>query len=63
MKHIIIAGFGFVGYYAYQELKKLSNTKITIIDKKDHFLFTPLLHETICNTLSIKDVTINVNDV
>src|SRR3989338_8320914 len=45
---IVIAGAGFAGIYTLRRLlKKLKQdeAEITIIDQRNYFLFTPLLHE------------------
>ncbi|MDO8430588.1 MAG: NAD(P)/FAD-dependent oxidoreductase [Candidatus Taylorbacteria bacterium] len=46
--HIVIVGGGFGGVYTAKNLYKLFNKNevdITIINKSNYFLFTPLLHE------------------
>ncbi|HEY9596042.1 MAG TPA: NAD(P)/FAD-dependent oxidoreductase [Cyanophyceae cyanobacterium] len=54
--HICILGGGFGGLYtalSLQRFRKLKshNCKITLIERKDHFLFTPLLYELITGEL------------
>lgn len=46
-KKCIILGFGFGGYHFYKNLSKNFKKEhdITVIDKRNYFLFTPLLHE------------------
>src|ERR1700733_12141647 len=47
-KHIVIIGSGFGGIYAAKHLKPLIQSgeiEVTIINKTNYFLFTPLLHE------------------
>ena len=46
-KKIVILGAGFGGYQAYKTLPDWvhRNHSVTVIDKKNHFLFTPLLPE------------------
>jgi NADH:ubiquinone reductase (H+-translocating) len=48
IKNIVIVGGGFGGIYTYKTLRSLSlprDVKLTLIDQKNHFLFTPLLPE------------------
>src|SRR3989338_5814382 len=45
---VVIVGGGFGGIYTARHLERLfeeSNIEITIINKTNYFLFTPLLHE------------------
>ena len=54
--HICIVGGGFGGLYTALRLSQLpwttqSQPKITLIDKNDHFLFSPLLYECITGEL------------
>jgi|GEM_PF-5259425 len=45
-KHLVIIGGGFAGVYAYRSMSSLlrSQYKVTIIDERNYFLFTPFLH-------------------
>lgn len=52
---IVIVGAGFGGIYCYLELCKVLNRKsveITLINKTNHFVFTPLIHEVATGGLS-----------
>jgi NADH dehydrogenase len=56
-KRILILGGGFAGIYLARRLaKKLSRAKfeIVLVDKRNYFLFTPLLHEVASATISDK---------
>ena len=46
-KRIVIVGAGFGGIYTYQSLPRWvkASCDVTIIDRRNHFLFTPLLPE------------------
>lgn len=52
-KNLVILGAGFGGIYAYRSLSKkvFDEYKVTIIDRNNHFLFTPLLHEVATGSL------------
>lgn len=45
MKHIVIVGGGFAGVYAARGLLHRHDIKLTLVNKKNYFLFMPMLHE------------------
>jgi NADH dehydrogenase len=54
-KKILILGAGFGGLYAYRSLYKhfdRDDIEVTIVNKTNYFLFTPLLHEVATGGLS-----------
>ncbi|MGB0925152.1 MAG: NAD(P)/FAD-dependent oxidoreductase [Minisyncoccia bacterium] len=57
-KNLVILGAGFGGMYAYKSLSKkvFDEYNVTIIDKNNHFLFTPLLHEVATGSLGALQV-------
>lgn len=63
-KHIVILGGGFGGVYAALELDKTlardPDIRITLINRENFFLFTPMLHEVAASDL---DITHIVNPV
>jgi len=60
MKHVVIIGAGFAGLMALKQLVKSKNLKLTLINKNNHFLFTPrlteLLNKSISKKIVIKDI-------
>jgi NADH dehydrogenase len=60
-KHIIILGGGFAGVYALKKLYKRyrgnNNVSITLVNTRNYFLFTPLLHEVATGSLWPENVT------
>lgn len=53
--HIVILGAGFGGIYAFLNLRRrlsVSDADITIVNRTNYFLFTPLLHEVATGGLS-----------
>jgi len=58
---IVILGGGFGGIYAYKYLHRIfsrdSSVEISLVDKKNYFLFTPLLHEVATGSLGPHSVT------
>jgi NADH dehydrogenase len=62
--HIVILGGGFGGLYAAMHLEKTiardPNVEITLVNRENFFLFTPMLHEVAASDL---DITHIVNPV
>jgi len=56
-KRLIIIGGGFAGVNVIRKLKH-SNVDITLIDKRNHHLFQPLLYQAATATLSARDICI-----
>lgn len=65
-KKIVILGCGFGGMYVAKELLgevKKGAIDLTIINKTNYFLFTPLLHEVATGGLSPASVTESLRDI
>ncbi len=62
---IVIVGGGFGGVYTAKYLYKLlkDNVDITIINKNNYFLFTPLLHEVATGGLSPKSIVESLREI
>jgi NADH dehydrogenase len=62
---IVIIGGGFGGIYTAQNLEKTLGGKaeITLINKSNYFLFTPLLHEVATGGLTPKSVTEPIREI
>jgi NADH dehydrogenase len=58
--HIVILGGGFAGLYTAMELEKaLKNdpdTTITLVNRDNYFLFTPMLHEVAASDLDLTNI-------
>lgn len=56
-KRIVILGGGFAGLYAAMELEKLlagqRDVEITLLNRENFFLFTPMLHEVAASDLDL----------
>lgn len=62
MKRIVIVGAGFVGLRVARLLRKKDPTlEIFLIDKKDHFLFTPWIIDALAGDIKYEDITIDLN--
>ncbi len=56
MKHVIIAGAGFAGINAANCLGNKPNIKVTLIDKRNHHIFQPLLYQVAMAGLSPAEI-------
>ncbi|MFN9878796.1 MAG: FAD-dependent oxidoreductase, partial [Planctomycetota bacterium] len=45
MKSVVIVGGGFAGLNAAKALNKLADVQVTLIDRRNHHLFQPLLYQ------------------
>ena len=63
--HIVILGAGFGGVYTYKSLPRwIKDTcDITLVDKNNHFLFTPLLAEVAGSSLDQHSVVEPIRDI
>ena len=52
---VVIVGGGFAGIHAAQSLKNM-NVSVTLIDKRNHHLFQPLLYQVALAVLSPADI-------
>jgi NADH dehydrogenase len=43
--HVVIVGGGFGGLYATKELGKAAEVEVTLVDRRNHHLFQPLLYQ------------------
>ncbi len=64
-KKIVILGGGFAGMYSalsiYKEVK--NEVEITLINKTNHFLFTPMLHEVATGSLGHHNVVESIREI
>ena len=54
-KHVVIIGGGFGGIEAARELKK-APVRITLLDRRNHYLFQPLLYQVATAALAASDI-------
>lgn len=62
-KHVVIVGAGFGGLQAVKKLSKDKSLKITLIDRTNHHLFTPLLYQVATAVLSPADIAIPIRNL
>jgi len=59
-KHVVILGGGFGGIYAALEFEKLfgrdSSFDVTLVNRENFFLFTPMLHEVASSDLDMTNI-------
>ena len=54
-RRVVIVGGGFGGFEAAHRLKK-ANVDVTVVDRKNHHLFQPLIYQVAAGALSEGDV-------
>jgi len=62
MKHVVIVGSGFAGRCCARELARLSDLRITLIDKNNYQQFQPLLYQVATAALAPNNVAFNVRN-
>jgi NADH dehydrogenase len=65
MNHVVIIGAGFGGLAAVKKLirAKPANTKITLIDQRNHHLFQPLLYQVATAGLSPAEIAVPIRSI
>jgi len=63
MKHVIIVGGGFAGLNAAKVLGKSNLVKVTLIDRKNHHLFQPLLYQVAMAALSPAEIAAPIRSI
>src|SRR4051812_7488163 len=53
---VLIVGGGFGGLYAAKELGKDDRVEVTLVDRRNHHLFTPLLYQVATGAVSPGDI-------
>src|SRR4051812_29682487 len=59
---VVIIGGGFGGLYAARALKNAS-VQVTVIDRRNHHLFQPLLYQVAIATLNMGDIAYPLRDI
>lgn len=60
--HVVIVGAGFGGLYAARALKR-ADARITVIDRRNHHLFQPLLYQVATAGLSPADIAYPIRSI
>ncbi|KAA5542130.1 NAD(P)/FAD-dependent oxidoreductase [Roseiconus nitratireducens] len=55
-KHVVVVGGGFAGLQAARRLGKQKEVRVTLIDRRNHHLFQPLLYQVAMAGLSPADI-------
>src|SRR5438552_18852365 len=53
---VLIVGGGFGGLYAARALGKDDRVTVTVVDRRNHYLFTPLLYQVATGAVSPGDI-------
>src|SRR5678816_2649438 len=54
--HVVIIGGGFGGLSAARALRNRKNVRVTLLDRRNHHVFQPLLYQVATATLSAGDI-------
>ena len=60
--HVVIVGAGFAGLYAARALRG-APVRVTVVDRRNHHLFQPLLYQVATAGLSAPDVAAPIRKV
>ena len=60
--HVVIVGGGFAGIYAARALRR-SKVRITLVDRKNHHLFQPMLYQVATAGLNPADITAPIRSI
>src|ERR1700688_2237062 len=60
--HVLILGGGFGGIYAARNLGK-ANMRVTIVDRRNHYLFQPLLYQVATAALNPSDIAAPLREI
>ncbi|WP_218081922.1 NAD(P)/FAD-dependent oxidoreductase [Anthocerotibacter panamensis] len=64
MDRIVIAGGGFGGLYTALQLQKFPGARaVTLVDRQEHFVFTPLLYELVSKELDAWEIAPTFRDL
>jgi NADH dehydrogenase len=63
MKHVVIVGGGFAGINAAKSLGNKKDIKVTLIDKRNHHLFQPLLYQVAMAGLSPAEIATPIRSI
>jgi NADH dehydrogenase len=62
LPHVVIVGAGFGGLYAAKSLKN-ANVAVTVVDRRNHHLFQPLLYQVATAALSPGDIAYPIRTI
>src|SRR5829696_7845024 len=60
--HVVIVGGGFGGLYAARRLAEMP-VRVTVIDRRNHHLFQPLLYQVATAALSPGDIAVPIRGI
>lgn len=62
-KHVVIIGAGFGGLSCARHLSGKSGIRVTIVDRRNHHLFQPLLYQVATSTLAAPEISRSIRTV
>ena len=61
--HVVIVGAGFAGLNAAKQLARDRNVEVTLVDRRNHHLFQPLLYQVATAGLSPADIAVPIRSI
>ncbi|MCB1165607.1 MAG: NAD(P)/FAD-dependent oxidoreductase [Leptospiraceae bacterium] len=61
--HVVIIGGGFAGINAAKKLAKEDSVRVTLIDRRNHHLFQPLLYQVAMAAISPADIAVPIRSI
>ncbi len=62
-KHVVIVGGGFAGLAAARELGGRAGFRVTLVDRRNHHLFQPLLYQVATAALSPAEIAVPIRSI
>ncbi len=62
-KHVVIVGAGFAGLNAARSLGNRPGIRVTVIDRRNHHLFQPLLYQVAMAAISPADIAVPIRSI
>ena len=62
-KHVVIVGGGFAGLAAAKRLANKASVRVTLIDRRNHHLFQPLLYQVAMAGLSPAEIAAPIRSI
>jgi NADH dehydrogenase len=61
--HVVIVGGGFAGLNAAKKLARVRHVEVTLVDRRNHHLFQPLLYQVATAGLSPADIAVPIRSI
>lgn len=62
-KHVVVIGAGFGGLACARKLARKAGIRVTLVDRRNHHLFQPLLYQVATSTLAAPDISRSIRAI